>query len=80
MPKQYRTRRDAYVHPKGHRPFKDPAKLDFRDKAEQKAQLTSYARSKWPRARRIDIDLNSQEIVVDGLPVANFALHEPRTP
>lgn len=80
MPSQYRTRLDAYVQPKDHRPFKDPARLNFRDKTEQKAQLTSYVRSKWPKARRIGIDLNSREIVVDGVPVANFALHEPRTP
>lgn len=77
MPSQYRTVLHAYVQPKGQRHFKTPAVLNFRDKAEQKAQLAGYVRSKWPRARRIDIDLNSQEVVVDGVPVANFALYSP---
>lgn len=78
VPSQYRTRLDAYVNPKGHRPFKEPARLDFRDKAEQKAQLIGYARSRWPKARQIAIDLNAQEIVIDGRPAANFALYQPK--
>lgn len=78
MGSSYRTRLDAYIQPKGHRPYAMPARLDFRDKAEQKAQLTGYVRSKWPKARSIQIDLNSLEIIIDGQLVANFALHTPR--
>lgn len=75
---EYRTRKDAYVYPTGRRPYREPARLDFRDKAEMKAQLMAYTRGKWPAARRIDIDLHSQQIIADSRVVGSFKLYEPR--
>lgn len=74
----YRTRTDALIQPKGHRHYRDPARLDYRTKTEMRAQLIQYARTKWPTARRIDVDLNTREIVIDGRPAANYTLHAPK--
>lgn len=74
------TRRQAvaYVHPTGHRPYSDPAQLDYRDNAELKAQLAAYARTKWTTATRIDIDLRANQILVNGSVVAGFAITDTR--
>jgi hypothetical protein len=73
-----RIKRFAVVQPIGHRPYKDRADLDFRDTAELITQLTMYARSKWPAPQRIDVDVHSKQIIVDGTPRANYSLHEYR--
>ena len=75
-----RKRLEAYIHPIGHRPFKEPAQLDYRDKSELCTQLKQYARGVWTTARRLDVDPRSQEILADGQVVAKYALHEPRRP
>lgn len=75
-----RRRAIAYVHPTGHRPYREPAQLDFRDNGELKAQLTAYARSKWTTATRIDIDLGTNQILINGRVAAGFAITDPRTP
>ncbi|MFC3299608.1 hypothetical protein FJV46_10550 [Arthrobacter agilis] len=73
-----RRRAVAYVHPTGCRPYRDPAHLHYRDNAELKAQLTQYARSKWTTATRIDIDLGTRQILINGTVAAGFAITEPR--
>jgi hypothetical protein len=74
-----RRRAIAYVHPTGHRPYRDPAQLHYRDNGELRAQLTQYIRSKWTTATRIDIDLGTREIFINGTVAAGFAITEPRT-
>lgn len=75
-----RIKRFAIVQPIGHRPYRDRADLHFRDNAELTAQLTTFARSKWPAPQRIAVDTHARQIIVDGTPRANFSLHEYRTP
>lgn len=72
-----RVRAEAYVQPKNHRPYKDPAQLHYRDNRELVQQLTTYVRTKWTTADRVDIDVRTMEVMVDGVAVANFAIHEP---
>ena len=68
----------AVVQPIGHRPFKDRADLHFRDNAELQAQLTTYARSKWPAPQALAVDTHAKQIIVNGIPSANYSLHEYR--
>lgn len=73
-----RIQRFAVVQPIGHRPFKQHADLDYRDNGELATQLTMYARSKWPMPQTVTVDTHSKQILVDGVPRANYSLHEYR--
>lgn len=73
-----RVKRFAIVQPVGHRPYKDRADLHFRDNKELTAQLSVYARSKWPVPQQIQVDLHANQILVDGRHRANFSIHEYR--
>lgn len=75
-----RIKRFAVVQPIGHRPFKDHADLHFRDNSELTAQLRVYARSKWPAPQKLAVDIHTHQIIVDGVPRANYSLHEYRAP
>ncbi|MFJ4168522.1 hypothetical protein ACIPY3_03320 [Paenarthrobacter sp. NPDC089714] len=68
----------AVVQPIGHRPYREHADLHFRDNTELAAQLTTYARSKWPSPQKVAVDIHAKQIIVDGTPRANFSLHEYR--
>lgn len=73
-----RIKRFAVVQPIGHRPFKDRADLHYRDNAELSAQLLVFARSKWPLPQTLAIDVHAQQVLVDGVPRANYSIHEYR--
>lgn len=73
-----RIKRFAVIHPVGHRPYKDRAELHYRDNKELASQLATYARSKWPVPQKINVDLQSNQILVDGQHRANFSIHEHR--
>ena len=73
-----RIKRFAVVQPIGHRPYKDRADLHFRDTTELTAQLTTYARTKWPAPQRIVVDVHAKQIIVDGTPRANYSIHQYR--
>ncbi|QSZ49379.1 hypothetical protein [Arthrobacter sp. D5-1] len=73
-----RKRLFAVIQPIGHRPYKDRANLHFRDNSELTAQLTTYARTKWPVPQKVAVDIHAKQIIVDGTPRANFSLHEYR--
>lgn len=77
----YRTQMDARViirnGPKGDL-LKHPAHLDYRNKAEMCTQLRQFARGIWTKAKRIDIDTNAGQIMVDGELVASYVLNEPK--
>jgi hypothetical protein len=73
-----RIKRFAIVQPIGRPPYKDRADLHYRDNAELAAQLTTYARTKWPAPQRIAIDVHTTQIIVNGTPRANYSIHEYR--
>ncbi|WP_426302749.1 hypothetical protein [Arthrobacter sp. R-11] len=75
-----RVKRFAVVQPINHRPFKERADLHYRDNGELTAQLTTFARRKWPHPQRVAIDVHAQQILVDGRHAANYSLHEYRGP
>lgn len=72
-----RTKARAYIQPKGTRHYRDPAELDYRSNRELTAQLVAFARTKWPTAKRVEVDLNAKEILIDGRAAANFAIYQP---
>lgn len=74
-----RIKRFAVIHPVGHAPFKDRADLHYRDNRELAAQLTTYARSKWPQPQQIKVDVHAQHILVNGTHCANYSIHEYRS-
>ncbi|MHA7145475.1 hypothetical protein ACX80U_12230 [Arthrobacter sp. TmT3-37] len=74
-----RRRAVAYVHPTGHRPYRQPAQLHYGNNAELRSQLAAYVRTKWTTAKRIDVDLGANQILINGQVVAGFAITEPRT-
>jgi hypothetical protein len=73
-----RVKKFAVIQPVGHAPYKDRANLHYRDNLELTAQLTTYARTKWPVPQQISVDLHTKQILVDGQHRANFSIHEPR--
>jgi mRNA-degrading endonuclease HigB of HigAB toxin-antitoxin module len=73
-----RIKRFAVVQPIGHKPFRERADLHYRDNTELTAQLTTYARSKWPLPQKLAVDIHARQIIVDGTPRANFSIHEYR--
>ncbi|GAA3404987.1 hypothetical protein [Pseudarthrobacter polychromogenes] len=72
-----RTKARAYIQPKGTRHYKDPAELDYRNNRELTAQLVAFAKTKWFAAKRVEVDLNTKEILIDGRAAANFAIYLP---
>ena len=73
-----RIKRFAVVQPIGHAPFRERADLHYRDNNELAAQLTTYARGKWPLPQKLAVDIHARQIIVDGTPRANFSIHEYR--
>lgn len=73
-----RVKRFAVVHPVGGRPYKAHVDLHYRDNYELAAQLTAYARTKWPAPQQISVDVHTSQILVDGQHRANFSIHEHR--
>ena len=73
-----RIKRFAVVQPIGHRPFREVAALHYRDNNELAAQLKTYARSKWPEPQTLAIDVHTSKILVNGVPRANYSIHEYR--
>jgi hypothetical protein len=70
-----KTRAEVFVQPKNRRPLKKTAIVLYANRAELKKQIQAYAATVWINARRIDVDDNSLEILVDGAAVANYRLH-----
>jgi hypothetical protein len=75
-----KTRAEVFLQPKGSRPLQRTAIVFYANRAELKKQLEAYAATVWINTRRIDVDTDSLEILVDGVPVANYRLHIPGTP
>jgi hypothetical protein len=75
-----KTRAEVFVQPKNRRPLKKTAIVLYANRAELKKQIAAYAATVWINARRIDVDDNSLEILVDGAPAANYRLHIAGTP
>lgn len=75
-----RIKRFAVVQPIGHRPYREVAALHYRDSKELAAQLTTYARSKWPAPQALAVDVHAAQIIVDGTPRANYSIHQYRAP
>jgi hypothetical protein len=73
-----RIKRFAVVHPVGHAPYRERADLHYRDNKELVAQLTTYARGKWPVPQTIQIDVHAKHILINGEHRANFSIHEYR--
>lgn len=72
-----RTKARAYIQPKGTRHYREPAELNYRSNRELTTQLVAFARTKWPTAKRVEVDLNAKEILIDGRAAANFAIYQP---
>lgn len=68
----------ATVYPIGHRPMRDRAQLSYCSEGELADQLGKFARFKWPEARRIDVDVMTRTILVNGSPLAKYVLNPPR--
>jgi hypothetical protein len=75
-----KTRAEVFVQPKNRRPLKKTAIVLYANRAELKKQIQAYAATVWINAKRIDVDDNSLEILVDGAAVANYRLHIPGSP
>jgi hypothetical protein len=75
-----KTRAEVFIQPKGRRHLQRTAIVIYANRAELKKQLEAYAATVWISARRIDVDTNSLEILVDGAAVANYRLHIAGTP
>ena len=72
-----RVKARAYIQPKGTRHYRDPAELHYRNNRELADQIATYAKTKWPTAQRVEVDLSTREILIDGRAAANFAVYLP---
>lgn len=82
MPSNQRTA-TLYLQPKGSRPLRRTATLTYSTTAELRRKVEGFARTVWPKARKIDADTSAREIIIDGTPVANYVLNidgEPAAP
>lgn len=68
-------RAEVFIQPKNRRPLKKTAIVHYATAAEFRKQLEAYAATVWITAKKILVDTNSKEILVDGTPVANYATH-----
>ena len=70
-----KTRAEVFVQPKHRAPLKRTGIVYYATNAELRKQLEAYAKTVWISAKKILVDTSSSEIIVDGKPVANYALH-----
>ena len=80
-----KTAATAYIQPKGQRPLKRTAAVNYSSPAELRKQLEAHAATVWISAKKIVVDTYAKEIIVDSKAVANYALHiagepAPETP
>lgn len=75
-----KTAGTVYIQPKGQRPLKRTAAVNYSNPAELRKQIEAHAATVWISAKKIVVDVYAKEIIVDSLPVANYALHIAGTP
>ena len=80
-----KTAATVYIQPKGQRPLKRTAAVNYSNPADLRKQLEAHAATVWISGKKIVVDVYAKEIIVDSLPVANYALHiagepAPETP
>lgn len=68
-------RAEVFIQPKNRRPLKKTATVEYSTPADFRKKLEAYAATVWISAKKILVDTNSKEILVDGVPVANYATH-----
>ncbi|WP_159708868.1 hypothetical protein, partial [Arthrobacter sp. 18067] len=79
-----KTSAEVFIQPKNSRPLKRTATVHYANQVELRRQIEAYAATVWS-AKKVHVDTSSKEILVDGKPVANYALHiagqpAPETP
>lgn len=75
-----KTAATVYIQPKGQRPLKRTAPVNYTNPADLRKQLEAHAATVWISAKKIVVDIYAKEIIVDSLPVANYVLHIAGTP
>lgn len=67
--------RNAVMYPiGGGAPWRPIRKVTYKDKRELRAQLTQICRTRFPAPMRIEIEVLSRTISVDGADVAKYNL------
>lgn len=70
-----KTRAEVFLQPKNRAPLKRTAFVLYANQTELRKQLEAYAATVWISAKKILVDTHTREVLVDGAPVANYALH-----
>lgn len=71
---------EVYIQPKNSRPLKRTASVTYSNPVELRRQIEAYAATVWTSAKRINVDTSAKEILVDGVALANYAVHIPGQP